>query len=152
MKTPCLSLEISIIRCSIISGYYERMAHGGASLAGDSGDPNASQVGSPKGSTSMTIDSLSESEPQSQTSTQALQSTVIGWGKRFSDFKTCVSSVSQMDLSQSVSRGVRGRERRSGSRTSLGSRGKSLRLNTEQKAVIAHKEIERWEQRLSNFR
>ena len=132
------------------------MAHGGASLPGDSGDPNASQVGSRKGSTSMTIDSLSEAESQSQTSKQALQSKVIEGGgevgKRFLDFKTCVSSVSQMDLSQSVSRGVRGRERRSGSRTSLGSRGKSLRLNTEQKAVIAHKEIERWEQRLSNFR
>ena len=57
-----------------------------------------------------------------------------------------------MDVSQSISRGVRGRERRSGSRTSIGSRGKSLRLTTEQKTVIAHKEIERWEHRLSNFR
>ena len=53
---------------------------------------------------------------------------------------------------QSVSRDIRGRQRRSGSRTSLGSRGKSLKLSTEQKTVIAMKEIERWEQRLSNFR
>ena len=72
-------------------------------MPGDSGDPNASQVGSRKGSTSMTIDSLSEAESQSQTSKQALQSKVIEGGgevgKRFSDFKTCVSSVSQMDLS-----------------------------------------------------
>ena len=103
------------------------MAHGGASWPDDAPGGLASQVGSRKGSTSMTIDSLSELGSESQT-------------------------ISQMEMSQSVSRDIRGRQRRSGSRTSLGSRGKSLKLSTEQKTVIALKEIERWEQRLSNFR
>ena len=60
------------------SGYYERMAHGGASWPDDAPGGLASQVGSRKGSTSMTIDSLSELGSESQTISQMEMSQVSG--------------------------------------------------------------------------
>ena len=44
------------------------------------------------------------------------------------------------------------RRRRSGSRTSHGSHGKTLRLSFEQKLGISNKEVERHEANLSHFR
>ena len=64
-------LKITVRRLSLetqmFQGYYERLARGGADLP-DPGDPSASQVGSRKGSTSMTIDSMSECDSQALTS------------------------------------------------------------------------------------
>ena len=59
-----------LLETQMFQGYYERLARGAPDLPG--ADPNASQVGSRKGSTSMTIDSMSETDSQPPTSGTAL--------------------------------------------------------------------------------
>ena len=74
----CVEWHIDTFFLVMHSGYYERMAHGGASWPDDAPGGLASQVGSRKGSTSMTIDSLSELGSESQTISQMEMSQVPG--------------------------------------------------------------------------
>ena len=113
------------LETQMFEGYYERLISGQLDFKWSPVDGSGSHT---KRSSMATITSTSTPESDS--------------------VRTSLADISQGARSRTSG----DRRRRSGSRTSLGSRGKTLRLSFEQKLGISNKEVERLEADLAHFR
>lgn len=119
-----VSLRLLILETIMFESYHERLLSGQVSLTPT--DDSAASGGSRKGSGPVISDTTSETDSQPAT-----------------------TGTSLLDVSHKSHYSGR---RRSGSRASLGSRGKSLKLTNEQKNGIASRELDRIETELAQIR
>jgi hypothetical protein len=121
------SLSLLVLETLMFESFHDRLVSGQISLTPTShSSGGGGGSGGRKGSGSLSADTTSDTDSQPPT-----------------------TGTSLLDVSH---RSHLSNRKRSSSRTSLGSRGKALRLSDEQKCGIASRETERLGQELSKFR